>query len=337
MTNITTKEIIPTTIIGIKRLANTLKKEHSVSLSEALMMASKKAGYQNYKHAVRSLSAQTVIAASGLSKLTILAQWPSADGMFRKELKQSIAVKPWLIEELSQNAGVNKALPGFHFDAVKNTLTYDIHCLSGEILRSPDEFPDHILKLTLKRAVWVCLFMSETGLRYDSDMARHIQSDRPELAKFLSGALFWVCSETQQRVIMTETSEKITLTKTHLEHRLSLLNASQHKVIDVHLWDMATPTQPDVMSVIYQSFSSVLASSLSEVLITLANQTRTLLPILLFYRVDREPLMQPVVSEIPSDISVETPTERNIEMGRLIRSWRREEDLELIRGIWPEV
>ncbi|PTU03583.1 hypothetical protein DBR45_06315 [Pseudomonas sp. HMWF031] len=49
---------IPTTLVGIKRLAKAIKREHEVPHHLALDIAAKKAGYLDYSHAQIVLSSQ---------------------------------------------------------------------------------------------------------------------------------------------------------------------------------------------------------------------------------------------------------------------------------------
>lgn len=49
---------IPTTIYGIKRLAKAIKRERGVPHHLALDIAAQKAGYRDYRHALKVLSSQ---------------------------------------------------------------------------------------------------------------------------------------------------------------------------------------------------------------------------------------------------------------------------------------
>ncbi|MDH4874416.1 hypothetical protein [Pseudomonas sp. BN515] len=49
-------QIHPTTLVGIKRLAKTIKKAKGILHAQALDEAAKQAGYQNFRHAQRALS-----------------------------------------------------------------------------------------------------------------------------------------------------------------------------------------------------------------------------------------------------------------------------------------
>lgn len=49
------KQIVPTTIEGIKRLANTFRKENPITHSQALNFAARAAGYENFRHAQKHL------------------------------------------------------------------------------------------------------------------------------------------------------------------------------------------------------------------------------------------------------------------------------------------
>ena len=69
------KEAIrPTTIIGIKRLANQAKKATGTSLGDALNLASKKAGFDNFAHARRALEVNDNLAANG-NRLFLTYYW----------------------------------------------------------------------------------------------------------------------------------------------------------------------------------------------------------------------------------------------------------------------
>jgi len=54
----TDDSFIPTTLVGIKRLAKTIKREHEVPHHLALDIGAKKAGYRDYGHAQKALSSQ---------------------------------------------------------------------------------------------------------------------------------------------------------------------------------------------------------------------------------------------------------------------------------------
>lgn len=50
------EDIKPSTIGGIKRLAKGIKKARQIKHMEALELAAKQAGYQNYRHAQNALA-----------------------------------------------------------------------------------------------------------------------------------------------------------------------------------------------------------------------------------------------------------------------------------------
>lgn len=52
-------ELKPKTLDGIKNLATGIKKRDGIKHHEALELAAKQAGYQNYRHAQNVLSATT--------------------------------------------------------------------------------------------------------------------------------------------------------------------------------------------------------------------------------------------------------------------------------------
>lgn len=60
-----TEDIIPTTIVGIKRLGKTLSRRDGVSHTAALDRAAQAAGFANFKHASKALERSTPSSAAG--------------------------------------------------------------------------------------------------------------------------------------------------------------------------------------------------------------------------------------------------------------------------------
>jgi hypothetical protein len=60
--------IRPTTIDGIKRLARQIHKAGDIPHHEALELAAKQAGFENYRHALKRLSEQPPSFSDGAGK-----------------------------------------------------------------------------------------------------------------------------------------------------------------------------------------------------------------------------------------------------------------------------
>lgn len=76
---------VPSTLDGVKRLAKTIKREQVVPHHEALELAAKRAGYQNYRHALSQLS-HKARTARPTYPIYLSAYWAQRGGAGRETL-----------------------------------------------------------------------------------------------------------------------------------------------------------------------------------------------------------------------------------------------------------
>lgn len=74
----------PSSIEGIKRLADRIKRDQAIKHADALERASQAAGYSNYPHARHALTLQSTTAPVARHDIHITAYWrdlPAAPGV----------------------------------------------------------------------------------------------------------------------------------------------------------------------------------------------------------------------------------------------------------------
>lgn len=144
------KEAIrPTTIVGIKRLANQAKKATGISLGEALNLASKKAGFENFAHARRILGSNENSAANR-HRLFLTYYW-----FERRSGRETIEIQlSRSLPEICSKRGLKleRTLSGFRLAAPDHLLC--------------DAITEHqsIARRELCKAVSALRFMEATGL-----------------------------------------------------------------------------------------------------------------------------------------------------------------------------
>ena len=82
------QNIRPTSVVGIKRLANTLKGERNIPHHEALDEAARIAGFENFRHAGNKLSQYGAKLAAPLThRVYISAFWKALLHKCRSQLR----------------------------------------------------------------------------------------------------------------------------------------------------------------------------------------------------------------------------------------------------------
>lgn len=94
------KDVIPTTIGGIKGLARNIKKKQNISLNQARLLASKFAGYSNYEHARKVIESRTP-STSKQFKIYITAYWVEEKAIARGRETLSITISQNLREMIT--------------------------------------------------------------------------------------------------------------------------------------------------------------------------------------------------------------------------------------------
>lgn len=88
------RDIRPTTVIGIKRLAKTLKRSQSVTHSTALDEASRRAGFENFRHAQQGMEQSVPSEATLRFAVFLTAYWKADDGTSGRETLETHISRP---------------------------------------------------------------------------------------------------------------------------------------------------------------------------------------------------------------------------------------------------
>lgn len=84
------KNIVPTTMVGIKRLAKDIKAERDISLHEAQDVAAQQAGFQNFRHARNVLGGEREASAKLAHRLFLTVYWTDRDT--RESGRETLAI-----------------------------------------------------------------------------------------------------------------------------------------------------------------------------------------------------------------------------------------------------
>ena len=150
------KDIQPNTIGGIKRYAKQIKKEYGIPHSEALNKAAQKACFENYSHALNSLSESK--ATKSQYRLFFSTYWhDKSSRTFGREVLEIKLPKPLL--EIATKSDMKKAngLSWFRLASLD-------HFVHDQVIRSQETARDSICK-----AVRELRFMEATGLKPTND------------------------------------------------------------------------------------------------------------------------------------------------------------------------
>lgn len=140
------ESIRPSTVDGIRQLAKKIKREQNITHSEALVLASRQAGFDNFVNAKRKLAA----GASGHS-VFLTAYWVDENGMGRETLKVTLPL-PLLAVGTRWQVTAGRTLARFKVDADDHLEVID---LAGGQEHARSE---------LCRAARELIFMAATGL-----------------------------------------------------------------------------------------------------------------------------------------------------------------------------
>jgi hypothetical protein len=147
----------PTTLSGIKRLAKAIRRDLSITHTQALDQAAQAAGYQNLRHAQRSLDAIDGSLSRASFALYLTAYWRTRSGeMGRETLTLSVSV-PWPTVLSARELKRLRHLRNFRADAPD-------HFETKEDIRDQSHARDLVCA-----AAREILFMAASGLRPASD------------------------------------------------------------------------------------------------------------------------------------------------------------------------
>jgi hypothetical protein len=122
MSNIAIK---PRTLTGIKRLANSLKRERNVKHHGALDLAAQAAGFQNFRHAQKSLPVALQCSSKTEVPLYITVYWRDSDGSKGRETLLMRLTSPWLDIVSKAELRRHRALSAFRGDATDHLEARD--------------------------------------------------------------------------------------------------------------------------------------------------------------------------------------------------------------------
>lgn len=143
----------PTTLSGIKRLAKAIRRDLSITHTQALDQAAQAAGYPNLRHAQRALGAIDSSLSRASFALYLTAYWRTRSGeMGRETLTLSVSV-PWPTVLSTQELKRLRHLRNFRADAPD-------HFETKEDIRDQSHARDLVCA-----AAREILFMASTGLR----------------------------------------------------------------------------------------------------------------------------------------------------------------------------
>lgn len=188
-------DIRPTTIVGIKRLANALRKREGIQHTSALDLASTRAGFTNYRNALAALGQEQAAPPKLLHSLFLTAYWREprsiAEGRETMELRLE---RPWQSLIDARELRACRALGNFRGRAPD-------HLASKVMYRGQDA-----ARQALCYAARELQFMASTGLR-PADGRRLL---RPKIRESLPAAdhtTHWIDLERGIEVMIDEPYE----------------------------------------------------------------------------------------------------------------------------------
>lgn len=185
-------DIRPTTIVGIKRLANAIRKSEGVRHWSALDTASRRAGFANFRNAQAILGTDRALHPGAKHTVLLTAYWRNPRGIEegRETLELSLT-QPWSAVITPREVRWSRALDKFRGKAAD-------HLVSRTLYRE-----ERIARQALCAAARELQFMDATGLR----PAAGRRLLRPRLTEELPGAdhtTNWVNVECGIDVIVDE-------------------------------------------------------------------------------------------------------------------------------------
>ena len=183
----------PSTIGGIKRLAKQLKKAKGVPHSKALDLAAKRAGFDNFAHALNLLQASISIAQ--FDKLFFTVYWSDRKGDYKagREVLEIELSRP--LSEIASNSELKRsgAIGWFR-------LATPDHLVSDHVSRSQNEAINKICK-----AVRALRFIEATGLKPSKDYdAAYPNKDRRNKLPKSDHTTDWYDPDSGQFILIDE-------------------------------------------------------------------------------------------------------------------------------------
>lgn len=188
-------DIRPTTIVGIKRLANNLRKSEGIRHLSALDLASTRAGFKNFRHAMAVLENGRTGSRKHLHTVFLTAYWREPRSLAEgREMMELHLGRPWQSLIDARELRISRALGDFRGRASD-------HLASKSFYRSQVS-----AQQALCFAARELQFMAATGLRPAG--GRRVL--RPPIAKSLPAAdhtTHWVDTERRIDVMIDEPYE----------------------------------------------------------------------------------------------------------------------------------
>lgn len=188
-------DIRPTTIVGIKRLANALRKSEGIQHTNALDLASMRAGFTNYRNALAALGHERAEPPKLLHSLFLTAYWREPRSLAEgRETMELCLERPWQSLIDARELRASRALDKFRGRAPD-------HLASKAMYRGQEA-----ARQALCFAARELQFMAATGLR-PADGRRLL---RPKIAESLPAAdhtTHWIDPERGIDVMIDEPYE----------------------------------------------------------------------------------------------------------------------------------
>jgi hypothetical protein len=175
------KDIIPTTIVGIKRLAKAIAQSDSVAHTVALDRAAQTSGFSNYRHAARTLNARIEARHPDLFTSFVSSEDRSA---WMKILSHQTGL--YVVSGRPSNGIPNTIEASFNFIAPAATgMTELPQYVSFDGEHVSESEVDHLAKSTPKGTVFRGEISSSADAMMAFGMARHF----PVITKFYAHSL----------------------------------------------------------------------------------------------------------------------------------------------------
>lgn len=215
-----TEKVRPSTLNGIKRRAKQLKKAYSIHHHEALDIAAKEAGYENYNHARNCLTNKNLSIST--HQLFFTVYWYDRESHERgRELLEIELSKPLLDTATKNELKYSNGLAGFR-------LASPDHFVSDVVIHSKQAAVEKICK-----AVRTLRFMEATGLKPSQDIfAAYPEKDPKNRLPKTDHATDWYDPKTGQFILIDE------------PYPNSVFNAEREEWAAKHKWSLQPSKWP---------------------------------------------------------------------------------------------
>jgi hypothetical protein len=188
------KNITPSTLEGISRLAKTIKRKQGISHHEALEVAAVRAGFQNHRHAQHTLQTKSLVVAGHTIYLT--SYWKDKDTKEYGRETLPLRIRRPLAELLKPaQLKQNSRLSVFRFEGPD-------HLAIRHLMRSQENARDRVCE-----AARTLQFMEATGLKPSGSSRAYPQSSPVFSIPGMDHASVWYDPSSKRYLLMDEPYE----------------------------------------------------------------------------------------------------------------------------------